>query len=144
MTPLQLEAELTRCTRKDGTIGLVSLCTRCHHKADRKRKYTSSEKTLRARKRNRRLDDAAKIARGECECDEKCHRAVTAEDVDMFEWDHLVQSFDDPDYRTVSSLVHSTCSTARCDRERAKCRLLYIKCHHAHSVKQRARRRVVV
>jgi hypothetical protein len=88
--------------------------------------------------RSRALDTTAKLARGECECDdEQCHRVVTAETVGMFEWDHLVQSFDDPNYIKVSSLVGNGASAARCDRERAKCRLLYIECHRAHSAEQK-------
>jgi hypothetical protein len=85
-------------------------------------------------------DVAAKLARGHCECDEQCHRAATADDVAQFEWDHLDQSFDDPEYRPVSALVGNGYPAERCDRERAKCRLLYFKCHIARSaVQQRAR-----
>jgi hypothetical protein len=130
-----------RCTREDGTIGLVSVCGICHRKAGRKTQYLSSE-SKRYMARNRRLDNAAKVARGECECDEKCHRPVTAKTVDLFEWDHLVQSFDDAGYRSVSALVGGAASAARCERERAKCRLLYVKCHRDHTAKQRRERSI--
>jgi hypothetical protein len=143
LTAPELAAEVKRCTREDGSIGLVSVCAACHHQKAR-RQCTSSERWMKAMARNKILDIAAKLARGECECDDECHRPVTEEDVDLFEWDHLVQSFDDPSYRRVSRLVNSASSTARCNRERAKCRLLYVKCHYAHSVKQRARRRVAL
>jgi hypothetical protein len=137
----QLKAEVSRCTREDGTIGLASVCGVCHHQAGRKRHWSSPKQLLRAIARNRALDSAAKVARGECECDdESCHRPVTAENVGEFEWDHFVQSFDDPGYRGVGVLVSIGASAARCDRERANCRLLYIKCHQAHSGKQRRER----
>jgi hypothetical protein len=133
-----------RCTREDGTIGLVSVCVACHRQERRKIQHKSPKRRLRTIARNRRLDNAAKIARGECECDEKCHRPVTAKNVDMFEWDHLVQSFNDPDYRAVGSLVSKGASSANCERERAKCRLLYFQCHRRHSgeqIRAAARRR---
>jgi hypothetical protein len=57
----------------------------------------------------------------------------------MFEWDHLVQSFDDPHYRVVSRLIQG-CSAKRCDEERAKCRLLHHLCHRAHTAEQVRRR----
>ena len=136
MTPPQLAAEVKRCTREDGTIGLVSVCLVCHYQA----KHTGQRSTQYFQKsvtRNRRLDLAAKLIRGECECDEKCERAVTAQDADMFEWDHLVQACNDPSYRVVGNLVSSGASAARCERERAKCRLLYFQCHRRHSKKQR-------
>jgi len=143
MTPGQLEAEVERCTREDGTIGLVAVCGVCHRAAERKRQYACPVHVLRRRARNTRLDKAAKFARGECECDEKCHRRVTAENVDTFEWDHLVQSFDDSGYHKVGTLVRRGASTVACDRERAKCRLLYVKCHRRHTAEQirRAARR---
>ena len=145
MTPAQLQAEVKRCTRKDGTIGLVALCSVCHRKAERPVRYACHKHVLRAIARNRRLDSAAKIARGACECgNETCHRRVTAEDVAQFEWDHLVQSFDDPGYHKVGYLVSRGAPTAVCDRERAKCRLLYFKCHRRHTAEQNcqaARRR---
>jgi hypothetical protein len=103
--------------------------------------YLSSEKKQKAIARNRELDNAAKVARSECECDDEHGRVpVTLETVDLFEWDHLVQSFDDPVYRTVSALVGGGVSAERCDEERAKCRLLYIECHQAHSAKQTSER----
>jgi hypothetical protein len=140
MCPTQLQAEVNRCLREDGTIGLASVCTPCHHQAERKSVYLTPKNHLRSIARNRKLDSAAKLARRECECDdERCHRPVTAEDVEMFEWDHLVQSFDDPGYHKVSALVTSGKSAARCDEERAKCRLLYITCHRLHSALQRHR-----
>ena len=132
---------MKRCARKDGTIGLASVCGICHRKAGRKTKYLSSEKNQRASARNRRLDIVAKVARRQCECaNRKCHRPVTAETADLFEWDHLVQSFDDQRYRAVSALVGGGYSIERCDTERAKCRLLYITCHQNHSTKQRHKR----
>jgi hypothetical protein len=137
MTPAQLAAEVKRCTRKNGSVGLASLCSICHREAGRKGKLRSPARRIKAVKRNKKLDTAAKLARGRCECGaEQCHRPVTAKNVGLFEWDHLVQSFDDRDYHLVSSLVNSGKSTKRCDKERAKCRLLYIKCHRAHSGKQ--------
>jgi len=137
LTPAQLEAEVKRCTRDDGTIGLVALCLTCHREADAKKgKYRCPKRQQRYIARNRRLDKAAKIARGECECDEKCHRPVTEEDVQMLEWDHLVQSFNDPGYRCVGLLVSSGASTAACDKERSKCRLLHARCHRRHSAEQ--------
>jgi hypothetical protein len=131
MTANQLEEEVKRCTRMDGTIGLVSLCLKCHKQAHLTRQGSSnaSPNSQRSIARNKRLDKAAKLARGECECDAGCQRKVTEEDIDLFEWDHLVQSFDDPSYRRVGSLVTSGRSVAVCDRERAKCRLLYYECH---------------
>jgi hypothetical protein len=96
-------------------------------------------------KRNRKLDAAAKLARRHCECGaETCHRPVTANTVGLFEWDHLVQSFDDPNYIKVSALVGTAASAKWCDRERAKCRLLYFKCHQAHSVNQLHQRRALL
>jgi hypothetical protein len=151
MSPGQLAAEVKRCTMKDGSIGLVSVCVSCHRKAGRKgqhltrtrrtRKSQSSSRTrtrkMQYKDRNKSLDQAAKLARRECECDDQnCHRPVTAENLGLFEWDHRLQSFDDPDYRMVSYLVHTGASAERCDRERAKCRLLHIECHHAHTSKQ--------
>jgi hypothetical protein len=154
LTPAQLAAEVKRCTREDGTVGLVSLCLVCHREADRlvsladessvSVRNSNYQYTLRRRARNRELDKAAKIARVECECDDdKCHRPVTADDADMFEWDHLVQSFEDRDYVPVSCLVGGGQSVAKCDKERSKCRLLYFKCHRKHTAEQvrRAARR---
>ena len=66
---------------------------------------------------------------------------LSKEDVASFEWDHFVQSFDDPDYYSVGALVSSGMSVLRCDQEREKCRLLYIECHRRHSAKQGHRRR---
>ena len=102
--------------------------------------YTSHRGQLGATARARSLDIEAKLARGECQCDQKCHRRVTAEDVGFFEWDHIMQSFDDPDYRKVGSLVAQGASAVRCDSERAKCRLLHILCHQRHRGKQIRRR----
>jgi hypothetical protein len=141
LKPDRLAAEIERCTREDGTVGLASVCGICHRKAARKTQYLSSEKNQKAIARNRELDSAAKVARGKCECDdEHCRLPVTEKTVDLFEWDHLVQSFDDPDYRTVSALVGGGVSAERCDKERTKCRLLYIECHQAHSAKQTSER----
>jgi hypothetical protein len=139
MTPAQLDAEVERCTRKDGSIGLASVCTPCHREAGHKSPSKSPVGKQRAIRRNRQLDNAAKVARGECECDEECGRRVRAEDVGLFEWDHLVQSFDDPGYRTVSYLVTTGKSAVRCEEERAKCRLLYFKCHRLHTGEQQRR-----
>jgi hypothetical protein len=139
LTRAQLRAEVKRCTREDGTKGLVAVCLPCHHRASKSQciipdaTYTTKRRAI---AKNKRLDDAAKLACGGCECDEQCCRAVTAEDVYMFEWDHLVQSFNDPSYRAVGHLVNSGRSVATCDRERAKCRLLYFQCHHRHSAEQ--------
>jgi hypothetical protein len=145
MSPRVLAAEVLRCTRADSSIGLASLCAVCHREAERSEtpsRSTPSSRSARARARARarRRDIAAKISRRECECDEKCHRVVTAAEVGMFEWDHRVQSFDDPDYCLVSSLVSNGCSAERCDRERAKCRLLHVICHRAHTTEQQRMR----
>ena len=136
LSPRQLEEEVKRCTRKDGTTGLVSLCLKCHKQAHRPR-HRSSSRHVRIIARNKRLDKEAKLARGECECDARCQHKVTEEDVDLFEWDHLVQSYDDVTYRRLGTLATNTSSVAACDRERAKCRLLYFKCHREHSTRQR-------
>ena len=141
MTPARLQAEVRRCTREDGTIGLASVCNPCHFRAGSKH-YKIQTKMMRSAARNRKLDNAAKLARGRCECDdETCRRPVTKEDVASFEWDHFVQSFDDPDYHLVGALVSSGKSVLRCDQEREKCRLMYIECHRRHSADQRHRRR---
>jgi hypothetical protein len=138
MTPTALKAEVRRCTRADDSVGLASVCSVCHHEAGRAgRQSWQQARTVRAIARSTARDIAAKLARGECECDdEQCHRAITADDVGLFEWDHLVQSFDDPDYKPVSSLVDNGHAAERCDRERAKCRLLYFQCHRAHTAMQ--------
>jgi hypothetical protein len=137
MSPPALAAEVERCTRPDGSIGLVSLCYQCHCEETLPRTALSGSSrppwVLRSVERNRAADAAAKIARGECECDDKCGQRVTLETVSQFEWDHLVQSFDDPDYHLVSALVGNGSALARCDRERKKCRLLYGRCHRLHS-----------
>jgi hypothetical protein len=139
LSPNRLAAEVKRCTRKDGSIGLVSLCFQCHCNAERKLRFSSRDDPWlrRFQLRNRRADVAAKMARGRCECDDGCGRLVTSENVTEFEWDHLVQSFNDREYRLVSALVGRTASLARCDMERRKCRLLYVTCHHRHSGVQR-------
>ena len=113
MRPPALAAEVARCTRADGSIGLASLCSICHRDADRSEILSRTTTLLKVakRRRNIRLDVAAKIARGECECnDESCHRVVTTADVGMLEWDHVVQSFDNPHYRAVSWLVSNGAS----------------------------------
>ena len=129
---------MKRCTRKDGTVGLASVCSVCHREAERAGRQPTrrSARVVQLLKRSRAADNAAKLARLECECDDKCHRAVTADDLGLFEWDHLVQSFDAPDYKAVGALVCSHYSVERCDKERAKCRLLYFQCHREHSGKQ--------
>jgi hypothetical protein len=139
MSPAVLDAEIRRCTRKDASIGLVSLCFQCHCKAGRKLRFNGpSRPCIRRRQlRNRIADEAAKVARGQCECDDRCGRLITLENTSEFEWDHLVQSFDDPEYRQVGALVKRTASLARCDMERRKCRVLYITCHHRHTGVQR-------
>ena len=139
MSPNRLAAEVKRCTRKDGSIGLVSLCFQCHCKAERKLRFSCRDYPWlrRFHLRNRRADVAAKVARGRCECDDGCGRLVNSENATEFEWDHLVQSFNDPEYRQVSALVGAPASLARCDMERMKCRLLYVTCHHRHSGVQR-------
>lgn len=144
MSPSHLQAEVRRCTREDGTIGLVSVCHPCHQQAERRYRLSTSTKpssrpplVRRTVARNRSLDFAAKMERAECQCDQQCHRRVTAESVGMFEWDHLVQSFDDADYHSVSTIVHTGCSTARYEEEIAKCRLLHVICHRRRSIEQR-------
>ena len=111
MSPSHLQAEVRRCTREDGTIGLVSVCHPCHQQAERRYRLSTSTKpssrpplVRRTVARNRSLDIAAKMERAECQCDQRCHRRVTADNVGMFEWDHLVQSFDDADYHSVSTI----------------------------------------
>ena len=142
MSPTALLAEVKRCTRVDGSIGLVSLCGPCHRQAHRDAQtvFRPDRHSHSKRGRWRRAaNDAAKLARGRCECDDKCNRPVTVSELGMFEWDHLVQSFDDPTYRSVGSLVHSA-SVERTDRERAKCRLLYVVCHRLHTGRQQQHR----
>ena len=151
MTPPQLRAEVKRCTRKDGSVGLVSLCNQCHHEAGRRRRAQSTpSRWARSRSavyqrsatmRNRQVDDAAKLARLHCECGHDCSNVVTLENLREFEWDHLVQKPDDPDYHHVSTLVSGGKAPWRCDRERAKCRLLHHKCHSQHSAQQLVQRR---
>ena len=149
LSPTGLAAEVERCTRADGSIGLVAVCAPCHYRAERilsrsARSASSSESSqpdwrLRYKERNKEADDAAKIARGQCECDDRCGRLVTLESAGQFEWDHLVQSFDDPDYSKVSKLISNCSSLKRCARERMKCRLLFIHCHQRHSGEQHRR-----
>jgi hypothetical protein len=137
----QLEAEVLRCIRPDGSVGLVAVCTQCHHEADCSGQ-SASPSSLQYHKhvrRNRDADNKAKISRGQCQCDGKCGHLVNADNVGQFEWDHLVQSFEDPEYCLVSDLVSTCCSLARCERERQKCRLLYIECHRRHSGQQARR-----
>ena len=129
---------MKRCTRKDGTIGLASVCGICHRSAERKTQYRSRETSQRCISRNRRLDSAAKVARGECECDEKCQRSVTAENVDLFEWDHLVQSFVDSGHHAVSVLVGGDYPLQGATGRES--RLVYIKCHQAHTTRQTRQR----
>ena len=138
MTPPVLAGEIRRCTKSDGTVGLISLCNTCHREAHRRRR--AQTKPQPSRVRNIAADDAAKLQRGKCECDGQCGRAVTTENVREFEWDHLVQSFDDPDYQVVNTLVVSGYPLERCERERNKCRLLYHACHRSHSAVQHQRR----
>ena len=142
MAPAQLVAELKRCTREDGTIGLVSVCKPCHRRAERKHPTEYKTPGLQQRaERNRKLDTAAKLAHGECECgDDNCHHLVTTENVESFEWDHLVQSFDDPDDQGVGGLVSRGAAPSTCDRERAKWRLLYDECHARHTAQQKLAR----
>jgi hypothetical protein len=147
MSPSHLQAEVRRCTREDGTIGLVSVCHPCHQQAERLYRLSTSTKpssrppvVRRTVARNRSLDIAAKMERAECQCDQRCHRRVTADNVGMFEWDHLVQSSDDADYHSVSAMVHTGYSTARYQKEIAKCRLLHAICHRQHSNEQRRQR----
>jgi hypothetical protein len=143
LSPAGLAAEVKRCTRADGSVGLVALCASCHREAGLSLKrsapssfWSSRPWLLRSLERNRAADDAAKVARGQCECDDKCGRLVTLKNVGQFEWDHLVQSFDDPEYHRVSALVNSYSTLERCDNERKKCRLLFITCHQQHSGRQ--------
>ena len=144
LSPKALAAEVKRCTRADGSVGLVALCVSCHREAGLKLRRSARPTSfassrpwyLRSLERNKAADDAAKIARGQCECDDRCGRRVTLKSVGQFEWDHLVQSFHDPEYHRVSALVHGCCSLARCDNERKKCRLLFITCHQQHSGEQ--------
>ena len=91
--------------------------------------------------KNRVADNAAKLGRGHCECDGLCGRIVTEENQTEFEWDHLVQSFDDPKYVPVSTLIGRGSRFERCEEERRKCRLLYNKCHRLHSSEQSHSRR---
>jgi hypothetical protein len=124
-------------------MGLVALCGPCHREEERGDRpiHASVSSSCRSRiLKNREADDAAKLARGHCECDENCHRPVTMKDVGMFEWDHLMQSFKDTDYHMVSELVNNGAAPERCDRERAKCRLLYILCHRHHTARQTSMR----
>lgn len=140
MTPAQLETEVLRCTRNDGSIGLASLCNTCHHEV-RSQQYRNQPSWHRSRvERARKADNAAKLGRGRCECDGECGRLVTMENLSEFVWDHLIQSFDDPDYRPVSLLVSAGAKPERCDMERKKCRLLYNKCHLLHTAEQNRRR----
>jgi hypothetical protein len=142
MSSAELEIEVKRCTRKDGSIGLVSVCNQCHLEADGKGQSTVKSLSFRSRvDRNRRADDTAKLARGHCECDDHCGLLVTTDNLGDFEWDHRVQSFDDAEYHLVSQLVATACSLASCDKERKKCRLLYIECHRRHSIRQATQRR---
>ena len=139
MRPKALRAEVLRCTREDGTIGLASLCNQCHFEAERQLRDPFLEKRSR-HERNIKADVAAKLARGKCQCDSDCGVSVTRENLEEFEWDHLVQKPDDPSYRYMSRLV-SGASLKRCEVERAKCRLLYSLCHKAHSQMQCRQRR---
>jgi hypothetical protein len=143
-----LEKEVERCARKDGSIGLVSLCWTCHRTEERRIQGPAKSSSLdrrrmlqriwkrKAAKRNREADNAAKLLRHQCQCDEKCGRVVTPSKLSEFEWDHLVQSFDDPEYRLVSVLVGQRAPLARCDQERKKCRLLHSLCHQRHTAEQ--------
>jgi hypothetical protein len=145
MRPRALKAEIVRCTRENGTIGLASLCNQCHYEAERRfRKSSRLSLMNRSRyERNIKADIAAKLARGKCQCDHDCGVLVTLQNLQEFEWDHLVQKPDDPSYRCVSRLV-AAASLKRCEEERIKCRLLYSLCHKAHTQMQRRRRRVSI
>ena len=115
----QLVAEVKSCTREDGTIGLVSVCKPCHRRAECK--HPTEYKTPGLQQRAER----------------------NAENVESFEWDHLVQSFDDPDDQGVTGvggLVNRGAALSTCDRERAKCRLLYDECHARHTAQQKLAR----
>ena len=152
MRPNELKAEIRRCTRKDGSIGLVSLCSTCHFEAHRQHRPKFRRVSTRTRQRriakqaravrNRTVDNAAKLQISECECDARCGRVVTQDNVTEFEWDHRVQSFDDPEYIGMARLIQGGVSLARCEKERKKCRLLYRKCHELHSAWQQQQRRI--
>ena len=150
MRPNQLKAEIRRCTRKDGSIGVVSVCNTCHWEAHRQHRLKLPRVSSRAKQRriakhgcaarNRAVDDDAKLQIGECECDARCGRVATREDVREFEWDHLVQSFNDPEYMDMARLILSGVSLSRRERERKKCRLLHRKCHNLHTAWQHQQR----
>lgn len=126
-------------------IGLASLCNQCHFEAERQLRILSKYflKNRPRHERNIQADDAAKIARGKCQCDNDCGVLVTLKNLQEFEWDHIVQEPDDPCYRPVSQLVAGA-SLKRCEEERAKCRLLYSLCHKTHTQMQRRQRRVSI
>ena len=95
MTPARLTTEVKRCTRKNGSVGLVSLCDQCHQEEGRRRRAQSTpSRWARSRSavqqrsattRNRKLDDAAKLTRLHCECGKGCSHVVTLENLREFE-----------------------------------------------------------
>jgi len=141
MSATALAREVERCTRADGSIGLVALCKTCHADADQqvrqaKRLQSTVDTTLTRKQRSRAADNQAKLQRGHCECDAGCGRVVTANNLREFEWDHLTQKADDPDYHVVSDLVSQGYPFERCEQERQKCNLLFHCCHSKRTVGQ--------
>ena len=142
MSSTALAREVERCTRADGSIGLVALCKTCHADADKqvrqaKRMQSNTEgPTLTRKQRCRAADNQAKLQRGHCECEAGCGRVVTVNNLREFEWDHLTQRAEDPDYRVVSDLVSGGYPLERCEQERQKCKLLFHSCHHQRTVAQ--------
>ena len=142
MSATALAREVERCSRADGSIGLVALCKTCHADADgrvrlAKRPHSNTEgPTLTRKQRCRAADNQAKLQRGQCECEAGCARVVTVNNLREFEWDHLTQRAVDPDYRVVSDLVGGGYPLERCEQERQKCKLLFHSCHHQRTVAQ--------
>jgi hypothetical protein len=85
-----------------------------------------------ARERNREYLLREKLAVGRCECGDCDHR-VTIESHELFHFDHI-----DPSTKVggLSWLANQGVPLERLVSERAKCKLLYYKCHKKRTAKQ--------
>ena len=85
------------------------------------------------RERNREYVIREKLAVGRCECG-SCDHRVTIESHELFHFDHI-----DPSTKVagLSKMANNGGPLAGVIAERAKCRLLYHKCHNKRTAEQR-------